>query len=161
MRHRLTLSIFTAILLLTLPTTANTKRFIIERQVARTGKIILKNGALNSIVEIDSCLSMPGQDLYKPQDEKELAPENLPSFPGGDYGFSEYLSSETEYPYQARVNNISGRVLVRFTIEKDGSINEVKIMEGIGYGCDREAVRVLKASPKWNPGLLDGKPVRV
>ena len=121
----------------------------------------MKNGALNSIVEIDSCLSMPGQDLYKPQDEKELAPENLPSFPGGDYGFSEYLSSEMEYPYQARVNHISGRVLVRFTIEKDGSINEVKIMEGIGYGCDREAVRVLKASPKWNPGLLDGKPVRV
>lgn len=146
---------------MTLYAEANTKRFIIERQVAGTDKIFLKSGALNSIVEIDSCLSTPRQDLNKLQDEKELALENLPSFPGGDYGFSEYLSSEIEYPYQARVNHISGQVIVRFVIEKDGSINEVKIMEGIGYGCDREAVRVLKASPKWNPGLLDGKPVRV
>ncbi len=102
-RH--SLHLFAVILLLTLSAEANTKRFIIERQVARTNKIFLKNGALNSIVEIDSCLSIPRQDLYKAQDEKVLAPENLPSFPGGDYGFSRFIQSIMTYPYEARTNH--------------------------------------------------------
>ncbi len=65
------------------------------------------------------------------------------------------------YPAEAKKYNIQGRVIVSFIIEKDGSLTNIKVMRGLGYGFDEEAVRVLKLSPKWNPGLQCGVPVRV
>ncbi|HEY0900169.1 MAG TPA: M56 family metallopeptidase [Sphingobacteriaceae bacterium] len=87
--------------------------------------------------------------------------DQLPKFPGGDKGFGRFLSETIKYPAEAKENNISGRVIVSFVVEKDGALNDIKVLRGLGYGTDEEAVRVLKASPKWNPGLKDGKPVRV
>ena len=73
----------------------------------------------------------------------------------------EYLSSNIKYPEEAKEKGISGRVFIQFVIEKDGSVSNVKVMKGIGGGCDEEAVRVVKAMPKWKPGKQKGKPVRV
>lgn len=98
------------------------------------------------------------------QDDKVLdfsKVDELPKFPGGDKGFGQFLSQTIKYPAEAKANNITGRVIVTFVVEKDGSLNNIKILRGLGYGTDEEAVRVLKASPKWNPGLKDSKPVRV
>ena len=87
--------------------------------------------------------------------------EEMPEFPGGTEKFMEYLSGNIKYPEAAKDKNISGRVFIQFVIEKDGSVTNVKVMRGIGGGCDEEAVRVVKAMPKWKPGKQKGKPVRV
>ena len=87
--------------------------------------------------------------------------EVAPEFPGGMDKMAKYLSENISYPEEAKENGISGRVFISFVIEKDGTVNEVKVMRSIGGGCDEEAVRVVKAMPKWKPGLQKGKPVRV
>ena len=87
--------------------------------------------------------------------------EVMPEFPGGADAMMKYLSGNIKYPEEAKDKGISGRVFINFVIEKDGSVNEVKVMRGIGKLCDDEAVRVVKAMPKWKPGLQKGKPVRV
>nr|MBC7613588.1 TonB family protein [Pseudopedobacter sp.] len=87
--------------------------------------------------------------------------EQLPTFPGGLKEFQKFLSENLKYPAKARENNIQGRVFLHFTVEKDGSLSDIKVVRGIGSGCDEEAVRVLAISPKWNPGKQNGKVVRV
>ena len=87
--------------------------------------------------------------------------EVMPEFPGGEQAMMKFVSENVQYPEKAKEKEISGRVLVGFIVEKDGSVNEVKIVRGIGGGCDEEAVRVVKAMPKWKPGKEKGKPVRV
>ena len=87
--------------------------------------------------------------------------EVMPQFPGGDQAMMKFVAENVQYPQEARDKEISGRVMVGFIVEKDGSVNEVKVVKGIGGGCDEEAVRVVKAMPKWIPGKQDDKPVRV
>jgi protein TonB len=87
--------------------------------------------------------------------------EDMPEFPGGEQAMMDFVSKNVVYPKEAQEKGISGRVMVSFIVEKDGSVNEVKIVRGIGGGCDEEAVRVVKAMPKWKPGKEKGKPVRV
>jgi protein TonB len=85
----------------------------------------------------------------------------MPEFPGGEQAMFDFVANNVVYPQEARDKEIEGRVFVRFIIEKDGSVSDVKVAKGIGGGCDEEAVRVVKAMPKWKPGKQDGKPVRV
>ena len=87
--------------------------------------------------------------------------EEMPKFPGGEKALMDYVSNNVKYPEEAKNKNIAGRVFVSFVVEKDGSIGEVKVLRGIGGGCDEEAVRVIKGMPKWKPGMQKGKPVRV
>ena len=87
--------------------------------------------------------------------------EVMPEFPGGEQAMMEFVAKNVIYPKEAIEKEIDGRVLVSFIVEKEGSINEVKVMKGIGGGCDEEAVRVISAMPKWMPGKQEGKPVRV
>jgi TonB family protein len=87
--------------------------------------------------------------------------DQLPVYPGGIKAFSELLGANLKYPVKAKENNIQGRVFITFIVEKDGSLSSLKVVRGIGSGCDEEAVRVLALSPKWSPGLQNGKVVRV
>jgi len=87
--------------------------------------------------------------------------EQVPEFAGGLEKFGQYLSKNIRYPAVARENNTQGRVICTFVVEKDGSLTDIKVVRGIGSGCDEEAVRVLKNSPKWKPGIQNGRPVRV
>lgn len=87
--------------------------------------------------------------------------EQMPSFPGGDAKMYEYLGKNIKYPQIARETGIQGRVFVNFVVEPDGSVSNVKVLRGIGGGCDEEAMRVVKAMPKWSPGKQRGKTVRV
>ena len=87
--------------------------------------------------------------------------EDMPEFPGGEKAMMDFVAQNVQYPKEAMEKEISGRVLVGFIVEKDGSISETEIVKGIGGGCDEEAVRVVKAMPKWKPGKQKGKPVRV
>lgn len=87
--------------------------------------------------------------------------EIMPEFPGGEQAMMDFVAKNVTYPKEAMEKEISGRVMVGFIVEKDGSISDVKVVKGIGGGCDEEAVRVVKAMPKWIPGNDKGKPVRV
>ncbi len=101
------------------------------------------------------------------EEEQEVVEEEIfvfveeqPGFPGGDAELYKYLGENIKYPDLARNGNIEGQVFVRFVVEKDGSISNVRVMRDIGGGCGNEAVRVVKAMPKWKPGKQRGKAVR-
>lgn len=87
--------------------------------------------------------------------------EDMPEFPGGIQALYKYLGENVKYPQAAKANGISGKVFVNFTVEKDGSITDVKIIRGVHELLDKEAIRVVKAFPKWKPGKQRGKAVRV
>lgn len=87
--------------------------------------------------------------------------ENAPAFPGGDLARSRFLQQNIKYPIMAKESGIQGTVTVTFVVERDGSVTNVKILRGIGGGCDEEALRVIRNMPKWEPGKQRGKPVRV
>ena len=86
--------------------------------------------------------------------------ETQPNPPGGMSGWNKYLSDNLKYPTQARRMGVEGTVIVVFVINTDGSIQDVEVLRGIGGGCDEEAVKIVKAAPKWSPGKQRGKPVR-
>ncbi|HOI31583.1 MAG: energy transducer TonB [Bacteroidales bacterium] len=87
--------------------------------------------------------------------------ESMPEFPGGPAKMMEYIAKNIKYPAMARESGIQGRVFVNFVVEPDGSVSKVKVLRGIGGGCDEEAVRVVESMPKWTPGRQRGKAVRV
>ena len=95
------------------------------------------------------------------EDQIFMVVESMPQYPGGDVELYKYLADNIRYPNIAREAGISGRVFVSFVVEKDGSVTDVKILRGIGGGCDEEAIRLVKSMPKWSPGLQRGKAVRV
>src|SRR6478609_10934082 len=80
-------------------------------------------------------------------------------FPGGMNALHTYLASSIHYPDSARKNNIQGRVVLQFIVNKDGSISDVDIMRNLPGGCGEEAKRVVMAMPKWKPGLMNGQAV--
>ncbi len=87
--------------------------------------------------------------------------EEQPEFPGGEESLMKFLQSNVKYPQLAKESNIQGTVYVQFVVEPNGSVSTVKVLRGIGGGCDEEAVRVVKNMPSWKPGKQRGKPVRV
>ncbi|MDB5126925.1 energy transducer TonB [Mucilaginibacter sp.] len=84
-----------------------------------------------------------------------------PEFKGGVEAFGSYLGNNIKYPENERRRNIEGRVIITFVIEKDGSLSSLKVLRSVSPGLDDEALRVLKRSPKWVPGTMMGKPMRV
>ncbi len=122
-------------------------------------------------IEIDADIDMDTEmeefvpmDLEEEQiDEAEIfqVVESMPSFPGGEVELQRYLNKNIDYPIMARESGIQGRVYVTFVVETNGSITDVRVMRGIGGGCDEEAVRVVKMMPKWTAGMQRGRPVRV
>lgn len=98
--------------------------------------------------------------------EEEAIPfqlvEEKPSFNGGDANeFSKWVNSRLEYPEIAKENGVQGRVTLQFTVEKDGSVTNVKVVRGVDPSLDKEAVKVVSSSPKWTPGKQRDRAVRV
>jgi protein TonB len=84
--------------------------------------------------------------------------EVKPDFPGGMEKFYKFVGKNYQVPEE---EGLKGKVFVSFVVEKDGSLTDIKVIRDIGYGTGKEAIRVLKACPKWNPGEQNGKKVRV
>ncbi|MBA0884141.1 energy transducer TonB [Flavobacterium undicola] len=84
--------------------------------------------------------------------------EVKPDFPGGMDKFYSFVGKNYRTPEE---EGLKGKVYVSFVVEKDGSLTDIKVLRDIGYGTGKEAIRVLQKSPKWNPGIQNGKPVRV
>ncbi|HAG16608.1 MAG TPA: energy transducer TonB [Bacteroidales bacterium] len=117
-------------------------------------------------VEFDESMEVAEYQFVKEEEEIEeqqifLVVEEMPEFPGGDAKMYEFIGKNIEYPRMAKESGISGRVFVTFVVERDGKVTDVQVIRGIGGGCDEEAIRVIKAMPKWNAGKQRGKPVRV
>ena len=85
--------------------------------------------------------------------------EQKPKFPGGEDAFFKFLSDNIVYPKAATKNGITGTVFGSFIISKDGSVKDIKVIRGIGSGCDEETIRVLSAMPNWLPATQRGKKV--
>ncbi|MCP4553592.1 MAG: energy transducer TonB [Bacteroidetes bacterium] len=83
-----------------------------------------------------------------------------PTFPGGRETLTWFISRFITYPEEAQKNEVTGVVKVRFLVDLDGSIKNISVLEGIGYGCDEEAIRVMSLLPDWLPALQKGYPVK-
>lgn len=101
----------------------------------------------------------------EPEEEEEevfMIVEDMPQFPGGGQAaLMKYIVENMEYPQMAIDNDVEGTVLVKFTVDKDGSIDDVSVQRGIGAGCDEAAMEVIESMPSWSPGKQRGKAVKV
>ncbi|MBC8152549.1 MAG: TonB family protein [Bacteroidetes bacterium] len=87
--------------------------------------------------------------------------EQQPEYPGGLTALRSFLGKNLQYPSPATSAGVSGKVYVSFVVAADGSLSDVAVLKGIGFGCDEEAVRVIRQMPRWKPGKQSGRPVRV
>ncbi len=121
----------------------------------RAGEFNSNHSDKEEVIEIEEDYEeVIGEEIFK-------IVERMPVYPGGEQELFKFLGQNIKYPAMARDAGISGRVFVTFVVEKDGSITGVRILRGIGGGCDEEAVRVVSMMPDWTPGVQKGKPVRV
>lgn len=86
--------------------------------------------------------------------------DEVAEYPGGIDKLRQFLSATINYPRLAIENNVNGKVVATFIVEKDGTISTIKILKSLGFGCDEEVIRILNLSSKWKPAQLNGKPVR-
>lgn len=87
--------------------------------------------------------------------------ESMPEFPGGEKEMLNYLSKTIKYPQIAKEARVEGKVYLNFVVQKDGSISDIKVAKGIGFGCDEAVIKAVAAMPKWKAGKQRGKPVAV
>ena len=95
------------------------------------------------------------------KEEVFMVAEQMPEFPGGMKEMLKFLQENVKYPENAMKNNVQGRVIVQFVVEKDGTPTEFKVLRSVDPDLDAEALRVMKAMPKWKPGMQKGQVVRV
>jgi protein TonB len=116
------------------------------------------------IIAIFTWLSLPAhcQSILN-TDSVYTSTDVPPEFPGGMKTLGKYVDGKRnhKYPKEARKNKVEGQVIVQFVINEDGSCSNFEVVKGIGFGCDEAAVEAFKKMPKWQPGLIAGKPVKV
>jgi protein TonB len=103
----------------------------------------------------------PENTVLQPKTEPFILVEEMPEFPGGDAELLNFISKNISYPEDAIRNNIQGRVILKFAVNTDGSIDRIQILRGIDNSLDSEAVRVVRTLPKFKPGKQQGVPVPV
>ena len=117
----------------------------------------------NLVTNLEEKFTLPDSNIQLPQDSiyEYGIVETVPVFPGGEAGMMKYLSDNIKYPAEAQEAGIEGRVFTRFIVNEDGSVSDVEILRSVHPLLDAEAVRVVKAMPKWTPGKAGGKAVKV
>jgi protein TonB len=97
-----------------------------------------------------------------PVEEKVfVSVEEMPEYPGGNQALLKYISENLIYPQDAQINNIQGRVILKFVVNRNGSVDRIEIIRSIDSLLDNEAIRVVKTLPKFKPGKQGGMPVPV
>ncbi|ADB42147.1 TonB family protein [Spirosoma linguale] len=139
-------------------------RFELEKKTddKRTGQV--SGNQLNEVQVVayePTSAPTPKKLVSQTGDEIFMVVEKQPEFPGGIRALYQYLARNLRYPVEARQNKVQGRVYVKFIIDKTGAIRELRVLKGIGGGCDEEAIRVMSQMPNWIPGEQQGKPVSV
>jgi protein TonB len=103
------------------------------------------------------CMTVSNQAFS--QEKVETQVDEMPVPPGGVAGLTDYMIKNLKYPKQARKAGIEGKVLVSFVVKSDGTVSAIEVTQGIGGGCDAEAVRMVENSGVWTPGKQGGKAV--
>ncbi|MBP5190595.1 MAG: energy transducer TonB [Bacteroidales bacterium] len=116
-------------------------------------EIVEGEGEVSFVTDITATDDNPEEEIY-------VFVSDYPEFPGGEKALYEYIDKNLHYPEEALRNGTTGMVVIRFVVEKDGSLSNVSIAREIGNGCGAEAKRIVKGMPKWKPGRQDGKTVR-
>ena len=111
-------------------------------------------------VDPDAKGSEPVEPPKPAEDEIFTAVEQQAEFPGGAGAWGRFLQKTLKYPSAAQRANVGGRVFVSFVVNTDGTVQDVQVLKGVGFGCDEEAIRVIKSMPRWNPGKQSGRAVR-
>lgn len=118
--------------------------------------------AVLSVLATSHAFSQSNQQVKETEGTKSSQViEEMPMFPGGEKALVTYLKENLNYPVVPAENGVQGRVIVLFKVETDGSLTDVRIGRSVDPFIDREALRLVKAMPKWIPGKQDGKPVPV
>lgn len=118
--------------------------------------------AVLSVLATSHAFSQSNQQAKETEETKSSqVVEEMPMFPGGEKALVAYLKENLKYPSVPAENGVQGRVIVLFKVEVDGSLTDVRIGRSVDPWIDREALRLVKAMPKWIPGKQDGKPVPV
>jgi len=114
------------------------------------------NQAVNEVVVEDKkpVVEAKPEEIFK-------SVEQMPQFPGGEAALMKFLASHINYPPMAAENNVQGKVIVQFVVDKTGKVGEVKVVRNVDKDLDNEAIRVCKALPKFTPGRQNGRPVSV
>lgn len=99
-------------------------------------------------------------DIYTGDPAPFIIVEQPATFPGEAGAWTKFLRKNIKYPRHAKRAGIEGKVFLSFYVDDKGMISDIKVVRGIGGGCDEEAIRVLQKSPRWNPGLQRGNPVK-
>ncbi len=118
----------------------------------------------NKPIEVKAYVEANQEDEEEAEDViiPYVAVEQKPLFNGKDANaFGEWVYSQLKYPEEATENNIQGRVMIQFTIDRDGSVKDVKVLRGVHPSLDKEAVRIISSSPKWTPGKQRNRPAKV
>ncbi len=118
-------------------------------------------GALESLATVSEATASSTTEKVKPAEDKEIykSVEVLPEFPGGLEALLNYLSRNIRYPEEAHNANEQGKVVVKFVVDKDGTVCDAEILKGVSESLDKEAIRVVESMPKWTPGTVKGQPV--
>ena len=122
--------------------------------------LLLSSTALVNAQE-EETLKVITQDEVDPDNPTFTIVEEMPSFPGGEQELFKYLGKNIKYPKKAKKKGVEGVVYANFVVDTTGEITNVKILRGIGGGCDKETIRVIKKMPNWKPGKQRGENVRV
>jgi protein TonB len=117
----------------------------------------------NNFIEarLDVVVEDPKPVVEAKPEEVFKSVEQMPQFPGGEAALMKYLASHINYPPIAAENNVQGKVIVQFVVDKTGKVGEVKVVRSVDKALDHEAVRVCQALPKFTPGRQNGRPVSV
>ncbi len=131
----------------------------LQKEVIET-KAAVSNVAFDKGTD-DVAAPIATQKITEEPDQPFVIVEQMPQFPGGEKEMMKFIHSNLRYPSMAAENGIQGTVIVNFVVDKEGKITRIKVVRGIGGGCDEEAIRVLAKMPAWSPGRQGGKAVLV
>ena len=95
------------------------------------------------------------------QDETYFIADKMPEFEGGRKGLTNFIKNKMQYPAEAKAQNITGTVYVKFAVEKNGQVGRAEVVRGEHPSLNQEALRIVNAMPQWTPGIKNRKPVAV
>jgi len=107
------------------------------------------------------CIADEPQGPIEPEGEIFYRTDEMPEFPGGIDKMLQFIAENVRVPKCVTYASVEGRSIIEFTVEKDGTLSDFKVVRSLHKECDEEAIRVLKTMPKWKPGMERGKPVKI
>ena len=136
-----------------------------EEEVKLQKEVIDTKAAVSNVTfdkgSDDVAAPIATQKITEEPDQPFVIVEQMPQFPGGEKEMMKFIRNNLRYPSLAAENGIQGTVILNFVVDRDGKITRIKVVRGIGGGCDEEAIRVLNKMPAWSPGKQGGKAVLV